>query len=176
MCFGKFGPFAFRWAMGRPSSIKIVRLAATWNFFGADTRNCKKRRFLLKTCLLDIFWWENFSRIGPCESSLPEVSENVVLLGRASFLTGVIAAQSQQTLKFRVRPQKKEVLKKKNCHNFEFSGLKRIAGVVHPMSYLGYSFQARKIKIVAVSFFCYASSDPIFFWNLTWLWQPITPL
>ena len=75
-------------------------------FFGAAMENCRKRRFLLKTLLLDIFWWENFSRIGPCESSLPEVSENVVLLGRASFLTGVIAAQSQQTLKFRVRHQK----------------------------------------------------------------------
>ena len=32
------------------------------------------------------------------------------------------------------------------------------------MSYLGYSFQARKIKIVAVLFF-YASSDPFFFWK-----------
>ena len=106
MCFGKFGTWAFRWAMGRPSRIKIVRLAAIWIFFGADTKNCKKRRFLLKTLLLDIFWWENFSRIGPCESSLPEVSENVVLLGRASFLTGVIAAQSQQTLKFSVCHQK----------------------------------------------------------------------
>ena len=52
-------------------------------------------------------------------------------------------------------------VKKKNCHNFEFSGLKRIAGVVHPMSYLGYSFQARKIKIVAVLFLD-ASSDPFF--------------
>ncbi len=26
-----------------------------------------------------------------------------------------------------------------------------------------YSFQTRKLKIVAVSFFCYASSDSIFF-------------
>ena len=95
MCFGKFGTWAFRWAMGRPSRIKIVRLAAIWNFFGAAMENCKKRRFLLKTLLLDIFWWENFSRIGPCQSSLPEVSENVVLLGRTIFLTGVIAAQSQ---------------------------------------------------------------------------------
>ena len=75
-------------------------------FFGVDTKNSKKRRFLLKILLLDIFLWENFSRIGPCETSLPEVSENVVLLGRASFLTGVIAAQSQQTLKFSVRHQK----------------------------------------------------------------------
>ena len=32
----------------------------------------------------------------PCESLRPKDSENVVLFGRASFLTGVIAAQSQQ--------------------------------------------------------------------------------
>ena len=60
-------------------------------------------------------------------------------------------------------PKIRGVTKKKNCHNFEFSGLKRIAGVVHPMSYLGYSFHARKIKIVAVLFFCNTSSDPFFF-------------
>ena len=34
-------------------------------FFGADTKNCKKRRFLLKSRLLNIFVWENFSGIGP---------------------------------------------------------------------------------------------------------------
>ena len=39
---------------------------------------------------------QNFSRIGPCESSRPDDSENVVLFERATFLTGVIAAQSQQ--------------------------------------------------------------------------------
>ena len=95
MCFGKFGTWAFRWAMGRPSRIKIVRLAAIWIFFGTDTKNCKKRRFLLKSRLLNIFVWENFSGTGPCESWDPEDSENVVLFGRASFLTGVIAGQSQ---------------------------------------------------------------------------------
>ena len=47
--------------------------------------------------------------------------------------------------------------KKSHGHNFDFSGLKRIAGVVHPISYPTYSFQARKIKIVAVTFFCDAS-------------------
>ena len=36
-----------------------------------------------------------FSRIGPCESYRPDDSENVVLFERATFLTGVIAAQSQ---------------------------------------------------------------------------------
>ena len=43
--------------------------------------------------------------------------------------------------------------KKRHGHNFEFSGLKKIAGVVHPISYPAYSFQAWKIKIVAVSLF-----------------------
>ena len=66
---------------------------------------------------------------------------------------------------FGLSPKKRGVKKKKNCHNFEFSGTKRIAGVVHPMSYLGYSFQARKIKIVAVLFFFNTSSDPFFFWK-----------
>ena len=47
--------------------------------------------------------------------------------------------------------------KKRHGHNFDFSGLKRIAGLVHPISYPTYSFQPRKIKIVAVSFFCDAA-------------------
>ena len=48
MCFGKFGPFAFRWAMGRPSSIKIVRLAAIWNFFRGGNGKLQKTAFFAK--------------------------------------------------------------------------------------------------------------------------------
>ena len=51
-------------------------------------------------------------------------------------------------------PKIRGVAKKRHGHNFEFSGTKRISALVNPMSYVGYSFQARKIKIVAVSFFC----------------------
>ncbi len=47
--------------------------------------------------------------------------------------------------------------KRHHGHNFEFSGLPWIGGLVHPISYPTYSFQARKIKIVAVTFFCDAS-------------------
>ena len=47
---------------------------------------------------------ENFSGVGPCESSHPDLSENVVVLGRGSFLTGVIAAESQKT-----------------CHGYKFA-------------------------------------------------------
>ena len=50
-------------------------------------------------------------------------------------------------------PKIRGVAKKRHGHNFEFSGTKRISALVNPMSYVGYSFQARKIKIVAVLFF-----------------------
>jgi len=68
--------------------------------------------------------------------------------------------------------------KKKNCHNFDFSGLKRIAKVTHRVDKTCYSFQTRNLKIVAVSFFCYAS----YFWwqtknfKVCWLWAAITPV
>ena len=48
MCFGKFGTWAFRWAMGRPSSIKIVRLAAIWNFFRGGNGKLQKTAFFAK--------------------------------------------------------------------------------------------------------------------------------
>ena len=47
-CFEKYGPFAFRWAMGRPSSIKIVRLAAIWNFFRGGNGKLQKTAFFAK--------------------------------------------------------------------------------------------------------------------------------
>ena len=91
-------------------------------FFGAAMENCRKRRFLLKTPLLNIFVWENFSGIGPWESSDPEDSENVVLFGRAGFLTGVIAGQSQiMSTKVEVSPKLGGV-KKKTRPQFWFFG------------------------------------------------------
>ena len=103
-------------------------------FFGAAIENCKKRRFLLKTLLLDIFLWENFSRIGPCESPVPEVSENVVLFGRTIFLTGVIAVQSQQrAAKVCLSRKISDVKKKRHGHNFDFSDTPLNQRLVNPL-------------------------------------------
>ena len=163
--------------MGRPSSIKIVRLAATWNFFGADTKNCKKRRFLLKTLLLDIFWWENFSKIGPCESSLPELSENVVLFGHTIFLTGVIAAQSQhRAAKVCLSRKISDVTKNSHGHNFEFSDPPLNQRLGNPLFSALIQRRLWKLKIVAVSFFLTSVLDVEKNWNITKLWQPITSL
>ena len=49
---------------------------------------------------------------------------------------------------------KTDVTKKRRGHNFDFLGLKRIAKVTHMVDQTCYSFQTRKLKIVAVSFFC----------------------
>ena len=62
---------------------------------------------------------------------------------------GVIGRQSQ------VKFQKKNwvrggVTKKRHGHNFDFSGLKRIAKVTHRVDYTCYSFQTRKLKILAI--------------------------
>ena len=61
-------------------------------------------------------------------------------------------------------PKIRGVAKKRHGHNFEFSGTKRISALVNPMSYVGYSFQARKIKIVAVLFFL-TPPPTHFFWK-----------
>ena len=107
---------------------------------------------------------EPISRVPPCESSRPGDSENVVLFGRATFLTGVIAAQSQQRAeKVSVSPQIGNVKKKRHGHNFDFFGLKRIARLLNYVEQPCYSFRTKKIKIVAVSFFLHFFFAGFFF-------------
>ena len=74
---------------------------------------------------------------------------------RRSFLTGVIAAQSQQRAeKVGASPKISNVTKKRHGHNFDFSALKRIARLLDIVEKPCYSFHERNPKIVAVSFFC----------------------
>ena len=88
----------------------------------------------------------------------------MVLFGRRSFLTGVIAAQSQQRAE-KVGASSKigNVKKKRHGHNFDFFGLKRIARLLNYVEQPCYSFRTKKIKIVAVSFFCDIFFGGIFF-------------
>ena len=66
----------------------------------------------------------------------------MVLFGRASFLTGVIAGQSQiMSAKVEVSPKLGGVKKKRHGHNFDFSGLKRIGWVTNRVDQTCYSFQ-----------------------------------
>ena len=72
---------------------------------------------------------------------------------------GVIAAA--RTVKFLGPLQKiRGVTKKRHGHNIDFWVLKRIAGPSHMVGRTCYSFQASKLIIVAVSFFCNA----FYFW------------
>ena len=88
----------------------------------------------------------------------------MVLFGRRSFLTGVIAAQSQQrAAKVCASPKIGNVTKKRHGHNFDFFGLKRIARLLNYVEQPCYSFRTKKIKIVAVSFFLTFFFGGIFF-------------
>ena len=91
-------------------------------FYKVTTKNGKKRVFLLFGNLLEFLVLEPISRVPPCESSRPGDSENVVLFGRATFLTGVIAAQSRNMpAKLKASPQIGGVQKKSHGHNFWIS-------------------------------------------------------
>ena len=78
----------------------------------------------------------------------------MVLFERATFLTGVIAAQSQQRAeKVSVSPQIGNVTKKRHGHNFWISDLKFNHALDICVSEGVIQFQVRIPKIVAVSFF-----------------------
>ena len=111
------------------------------NFYQSEMKLCEKWKIFVNRSVAENFQCENFSGIAPCESSRPEVSENVVLFGRASFLTGVIAGQSQiMSAKVEVSPKLGGVTKKRHGHNFDFSGLKRIGRVTNRVDQTCYSF------------------------------------
>ena len=60
-----------RWRQYCPNGGPLLSLG------GGDTENCKKMHFFLLSLLLENFVKKNSTRIGPCESSRPELSENV---------------------------------------------------------------------------------------------------
>ena len=62
---------------------------------GGDTENDRKRRFLLKSPLLDIFVKKFFSGVVPSERARTHDSEYVGHIGVQMIKTIVIAAQSQ---------------------------------------------------------------------------------
>ena len=59
----------------------------------------------------------------------------------------------------------KKCQKKRHGHNFDFLGLKRIAKVTRMVDQTCYSFQTRKLKIVAVSFFLTPPPTHFFCWK-----------
>ena len=66
--------------MSKSAGVKIVRV--TIFYFaegGGDTKNGRKRRFLLKSPLLDIFVRKHFLGVVSSERARPEDSKNVVV-------------------------------------------------------------------------------------------------
>ena len=94
--------FEMRYVQG--VNLQNCPIGGRLNFFwGAAMKKCKKTTFLEELSFLKICSKKPIARLGPCETSRPDDSENVGLIGRVRFLTGVIAAQSQKTVKFCLR-------------------------------------------------------------------------
>ena len=74
-----------------------------FEFLQRDTKNAKKCLFLRLANFLEFLVVDTIFRVPPCESSRPEDFRNVVIFGRRTFLRGVIAAESQRSVKFWVR-------------------------------------------------------------------------
>ena len=146
------------------------------NFFcRVSLKIAKNGEFLLFSKLLEILIWKHISRVPPCHSSRPELSENVVVFGPRSFWTGVIAAQSWHTAEILgPLPKIRGVTKKQHSETNEFWGLKRRSGRPNHVTGPWSLFRLTKISIEGVLFFCDTSGSWFFSWNLTRLWQPIT--
>ena len=81
---------------------------------------------------------------------VPRIPKMWYFLGLAVFKVELLALKVRSNLK--KIPQKK-MSKKRHGHNFDFFGPKRIARLLDIVEKPCYSFQTRKIKIVAVPFF-----------------------
>ena len=81
--------------MWKSAGVNIVRVTIFYFAEGGDTKNGRKRRFLLKSPLLDIFVKKIFSGVVPSERARTHDSEYVGHIGVQMIKTIVIAAQSQ---------------------------------------------------------------------------------
>ena len=150
--------------MWKASIFKIVRLAPTWNFFWSGHGK------MLKT---DVFHKTLISRNRLKEAHI-QARSMCKLTFRAFQKCGTYWAyqvlngsycwsKSDKCEILAPLAKIRGVTKKRHGHNFDFWDLKRIARRPHHVRRPGYSFQAPKIKIVAVSFFRNASFLEFFF-------------
>ena len=83
---------------------------------------------------------------------VPRIPKMLYFLGLAVFKVELLALKVRSNFKKKI-PPKKNVTKKRHGHNFDSFGPKRIARLLDIVEKPCYSFQTKKIKIVAVSFF-----------------------
>ena len=98
--------------MGKASNFNIGRIKIVWFFFWCGNEKMLKINFFQKCSFLEICSKKKISGLGPCETPRPDVSENVELIGRVRFWTGVIGRQRWTSPKQLVRHRKYEASKK----------------------------------------------------------------
>ena len=104
--FGVGWNISFEMSYGQ--GVKLQYCPIHLNFFQCQRENMLKIDFFIKGSFLEICSKKKISRIGPCETSRHDVSENVELIGRVRFWMGVIGRQRWMSPKKLVRHGKYE--------------------------------------------------------------------
>ena len=157
-CFEKSGTSASIWAMCKASIFKIVRLAATWKFFRCGHEKMVKTGVFHKTLISRNLLKEAHIQARSMWKLTSRAFRKCGTYWAYQLLNGSYCWSKSDNVEILAPSAKiRGVTKKRHGHNNEFWGLKRIAGPANHVWRPGYSFQAPKIEIVAVSFFRNAS-------------------
>ena len=161
--------------MGKASNFNIVRFKIVWNFSRCGHEKMLKIDFFHKTLIpRNLLKEKNFQ-----DRSMWNLTSWRFRKCRTYWACEVLngsyrPSKMDESEKTGPSPKIRGVKKKRHGHNFEFWGLKRIAGPPNHVRRPCYSFQTSKLDIVAVSFFLTPLSDEIFSSIFNWHWQPIT--
>ena len=104
--FRKILNISFEMSYVEGVNLQNCPIGSRLNFFGTDTKKYKQTTFFNERSFLEIWSKKPISRLGPCETQRPDDSENVGLIGRVTFLMGVIGRQRWMSQKKLVRPRK----------------------------------------------------------------------
>ena len=152
--------------MWKASILKIVRLAATWIFLGGGNEKMQKNDFFHKTLISQNLLKEaNIQARSMWKLTSRAFRKCGTYWACHVFNGSYRPSKMDESEKTGPSPKISGVKKKRHGHNFEFWGPKRIARPANHVWRPGYSFQAPKIDIVAVSFFLDIASPENFFFK-----------
>ena len=163
--------------MGRPSRINIVRLAATWIFFAEYHQKMQKKVIFYIRAIYSSFWYwypnPGYHHENPHVLRIPKMS---YFLGVGVSKGELLLLKVNRLWNFGSVSKIKRCNKKKTRPQFWVFGSETNSRCSPPYELPWLFVSGPKNQNCGSSFFLTPPPTHFFFWNLTWLWQPITPL
>ena len=166
MCFEKCGTLSSIWAMGKASSFKIVRTTGRYFFGRGGHENLQKTDFFCKTLAPEKFIIGNFFQHRTIwKLTSGRFRKCISYEAYGDFYASYHRSKSTHGWKSESVTIIMRCQKKRHGHNFENYGSKLNQRWNNHVGPTLIQFRSPKLKIVAVSFFCYGSSPWNFFFN-----------